>query len=112
MSGLPQVLANLEKWGKEKKAGCTGVARTTASQMQNYARQNRRWQDQTGNARAGLHGGSFWENAFLYAYIAHAVEYGVYLELAHDRKYQILEETANKFRDEFYKSIEIIMKYT
>ena len=112
MSGLPQVLANLERWEKKKKAGCTGVARVTAANMQNYARERAPWIDDTRHARQGLHGGSFWDNFFLFAYIAHAVEYGVYLELAHDRHYAILEETANKFRDEFYKSIEIIMKYT
>jgi hypothetical protein len=112
MAGLNQVLANLKRWEQQKKAGCTGVARVTAANMQNYARENRRWQDQTGNARAGLHGGSFWGNYFLFAYIAHAVEYGVYLELANSGNFSILEETANKFKDEFYKSIEIIMRYS
>jgi hypothetical protein len=112
MAGLNQVLANLHKWEQQKKAGCTGVARVTSANMQNYARERAPWINQTGNARQGLHGGSFWDNYFLFAYIAHAVEYGVYLELANSGNYAILEETANKFKDEFYKSIEIIMRYS
>ncbi len=111
MAGLNVVLGNLRKWEQQKKAGCTGVARTVAAQMQNYARERAPWIDDTGNARQGLHGGSFWDNYFLFCYIAHAVEYGVYLELANSGNYAILEETRDKFAQDFYKSIEIIMKY-
>jgi hypothetical protein len=111
MAGLNQVLGNLKRWEQQKKAGCTGVAKVTAANMQNYARERAPWINITGNARAGLHGGSFWDNFFLYSYIAHAVEYGVYLELANDGNYAILEESRDKFAESFYKSIEMIMRY-
>ncbi len=45
------------KWATLKKAGCEGVGRVTASNMQNYSRANRRWKDRTGDGRAGLIGG-------------------------------------------------------
>jgi len=112
MSGLNIVLQNLGKWALEKRAGCEAVAKITASQMQNYSRTNRRWQDRTGNARAGLHGGSFWDNPFmLMVFIAHSMSYGVYLELAHDRKYAILEESRDKFKDSFYQGVKKIMEH-
>jgi hypothetical protein len=38
------------------------------------------------------------------------MEYGVYLELAHDRKYQILEETRDKFKDSWFNSVKRIME--
>ena len=110
MSGLPIVLGNLNKWAVEKRAGVEGVARVTGANMQNYARTNKRWQDRTGNAKAGLNGGSFWQNPFmLMVFIAHSMSYGVMLELAHDRKYQILEESRDKFKDSFYQGCKKIM---
>ena len=110
MSGSGQVIANMMKWAVEKRAGCEAVAKITATNMQNYSRQNKRWQDRTGNARAGLNGGSGWENIqVLKAWIAHSMSYGVYLELANDRKYQILEESRDKFAQDFYNGIKKIM---
>jgi hypothetical protein len=110
MAGSEQVIKNLYKWATMKKAGIEGQCLTTTKNMTDYARKTARWQDRTGNARAGLNGGHFWETPeVLKLYIAHSMEYGVFLELAHDRKYQILEESLNKFKDSWFKSIERIM---
>ena len=47
------------------------------------------WHDRTGAARAGLHsqvnGGPPWD-----LILAHAVSYGIWLEVAHSGKYQII----------------------
>ncbi len=110
MSGLNEVLKNLYKWAAEKRAGCEAVSRVTAAQMQNYARLNRPWKDQTGNARAGLNGGSYWETMqILKVYIAHSMEYGIFLELASDSKYEILSPTIKEFQDKWYQGISRIM---
>ena len=110
MSGLPGVLGNLNKWAVEKKVGLEGLGRVGATNMTNYARKNKRWQDRTGNARAGLHGSSFWQNPFmLIIFIAHAMEYGIFLELAHDGKYAILEEAANSQSKTIYEGAKRIM---
>ena len=110
MSGSAKVIANLYKWATEKKTGCEAVSVVTAANMVNYAKVNKRWQDRTGNARAGLHGGYFWENTeVLKTFIAHAMDYGVFLELANDGKYAILQPTINKFKDTWFKSIERVM---
>ena len=110
MSGLPGVLGNLNKWAVEKKVGLEGLGRVGATNMTNYARKNKRWQDRTGNARAGLHGSSFWQNPFmLIIFMAHGVEYGIFLELAKDGKYAILEPTVNKYSKEIYENAKRIM---
>lgn len=110
MSGSGQVIANMMKWAYEKKAGVEAVSAVTAANATNYAKQNKRWKDITGNARAGLHGGHFWENTeVLKLFVAHSMEYGIYLELANDRKYAILEEAINKSKDVWYRSIQRIM---
>ena len=110
MSGLGEVLGNLNKWAVEKKVGLEGLGRVADTNMTNYARQNKRWQDRTGNARAGLHGGSFWQNPFiLMIFIAHSMSYGIPLEFIKDRKYSILEEARDKFKDSFYNGVKKIM---
>ena len=111
MSGLNEVLKNLAKWATEKRAGCEAVSRVTAANMQNFARLNRPWKDQTGNARAGLNGGAYWETMeILKIYIAHSMSYGVYLELANDGKYEILSPTIKEFQDKWYNGIKKIME--
>jgi len=111
MSGSAQVIANMYKWAAEKRIGCEAVSRVNAANMENYAKTNKRWTDRTGNARAGLHGGYYWENPeTLKTYIAHGVSYGVFLELANDGKYAILEESINKYKDVWFKSIKRIIE--
>lgn len=111
MSGSTQVIKNMFAWATLKRAGCAAAGGAGGGNMQNYARTHKRWKDITGNARAGLNGGSYWESQnILKMYIAHSMEYGIMLELAHDRKYAILEETINKYKDSFYQSIKRIME--
>lgn len=113
MSGSAQVIANMYSWAALKRAGCEGVGRVTGANMQNYARTNCRWNSgppNTGNARAGLNGGCFWENIeVLKCYIAHSMWYGIFLELAHDRRFAILEEARDKSAQDFYNGIKKIM---
>ncbi|MHB8276358.1 MAG: hypothetical protein ACYDIA_01725 [Candidatus Humimicrobiaceae bacterium] len=112
MAGSGAVIAKMWAWAAEKRIALEAISKVTASNATNYAKTNKRWRDQTGNARAGLHGGSFWESpTILKAYIAHSMEYGIYLELAHDRKFQILEESLKQFQDSWYNSIKRIMEH-
>jgi len=110
MAGLGNVLGNLNKWAQMKRTGLEGLGKVSAQNMQNYARTNKRWKDITGNARAGLNGGSFWQNPFmLMVFIAHSMEYGIYLELANDGKYDILQPTVNQFAPKIHESAKRIM---
>lgn len=110
MAGLGEVLANLNKWAMDKRIACEAVSAVTAANMTNYAKLNKRWKDRTGNARARLHGGFYWEDTnILKTYIAHGMEYGIYLELKYDGKYAILEETINAHKNTWYKNIEKVM---
>jgi predicted peptidase len=111
MAGSEQVIKNLYKWATMKRAGIEGESLTTAKNMTDYARKTARWQDRTGNARAGLNGGMFWETmAILKIFVAHSMDYGVYLELANDGKYAILSESINKVKDEWFNAVRKIME--
>lgn len=68
-----------------------------ADRMENYARTNARWQDRTGDARAGLKAivvdatnGSGFTIAF-----GHSVYYGYFLENHFGGQYAIIYETMN-----------------
>ena len=110
MSGSAEVIRNLYAWANMKIAGIGGAGGAGATGMQNYARTHRRWVDRTGNARAGLNGGSFWQNPFmLIIFIAHSMEYGIWLEFIQDRKYAILEEARDSQSKNLLESAKRIM---
>ena len=112
MSGFPEVAANLNKWLFLKHAGVEAVAKVSAKTMQNYARREKRWVDRTGNARAGLTGGSFWQTPeTMLIFLAHTMEYGVWLELCNSGVYSILEESVNVHRQEIFNNIKRIMEH-
>ena len=110
MAGSAEVIRNLYKWAELKKAGCEAVSRVSASEIEAYGKNTARWQNRTGNARNMLHAGFLWESLdILKLYFAHGMEYGVFLELANDGKYAILEESIKKFQDTWFKNIERVM---
>ena len=68
-------------------------AETSAKKLEGSAKRNRPWTDRTGQARQRLNGsvGKVPEGYRLY--LAHGVDYGLWLELAHECKYSIIPET-------------------
>lgn len=81
--------------GAENKAA-TAIrmyAETGAKKMENFAKENRRWTDRTGHARQRLNGYvSKIQNGYR-IYIAHGVDYGIWLELANEKRFAILPQT-------------------
>ena len=69
------------------------LAETGAKKMENFAKENRKWTDRTGHARQRLNGyASKIQNGYR-IYIAHGVDYGIWLELAHEKRFSILPRT-------------------
>lgn len=68
---------------------------TVAKEFESYAKANRKWTDRTGHARQRLTGyvEKLEGNKGFRICIAHGVDYGLWLELAHEKKYAILEPT-------------------
>ena len=110
MAGSGNVIRNLNKWAANKKVALEALGRVVGANMQQHARVNAPWTNQTGMARRGLVGGFFWQGQNGVSYIAHSVSYGVWLELCNDGKYGILKDTRDKFADAAFKSAERIMK--
>lgn len=70
-----------------------------ANQLQTDAQINAKWQDRTGEARRRLRGS--YETISQYGYkivgykliLAHGVDYGIWLELANEKRYAIIMQT-------------------
>ena len=69
------------------------LAEQGALQLQNSARENRKWTDRTGHARQRLTGyvGKIPEGYRIT--LAHGVDYGIWLELAHEKRFAIIPQT-------------------
>ena len=116
-NGLKGVLANLNKWKEEKYAGIEAVSKNTALTMVRYSKRKdvSKWHDRTSHARQGLKGGSFWDTKFgkkinSIIWIGHSVDYGVYLELAHEKRFAVLWPVVKKFENAIRGKLKRIME--
>lgn len=92
-SSITTTLAGLEQVQNKLFDALLLLSKSAAKQMEAYAKQNARWTDRTGNARQKLIGDAEWINSkTLEVVLAHQMDYGVWLELAHQKKYAILDE--------------------
>lgn len=79
----------------EHKAGfaAEGLVRTGATKMQGYAQKNAKWTDRTGAARGRLRAENSHNNRGFRITLSHGVDYGIWLELAHEKRFAIIEES-------------------
>lgn len=89
------VLKRFEQMQAKTRASLEILANSAAKAMETYAKNTARWTDRTGNARQRLKGSTRWDQTALIAAISHNVDYGMWLELCHEKKYAILEEALN-----------------
>ena len=76
-----------------KVAAVKMYAETQAKSLEGYAKENRPWTDRTGDARKRLTGYVTDIPKGYRINLAHGVNYGIWLELAMEKKYAILEPT-------------------
>lgn len=110
-SSLKNVLNNLSEYQRKTLFAIDQTAAVSVQHMENYAKNNARWNDQTGMARKGLTGYSTWVNPFLLQLgVFHTMPYGLWLELAHGREYAILEEARDVFIKQFLDEVKKVIK--
>ena len=68
-------------------------AETAALELQNYARDKAPWTDRTGHARQRLTGTVTSMTSGYRITLAHGVDYGIWLELAHEKRFAIIQPT-------------------
>lgn len=89
------VLNKIKSMQDKTRSSLRIIADSAAKAMEDYAKNNARWTDRTGNARQRLQGSTRWDEEALIAAISHNVDYGMWLELCNGKKYAILEEALN-----------------
>lgn len=105
-------LSNLNrKLTSNQYGGLQMLMQTAASKMEAWAKENAPWTDRTGAARQRLHGEAYWENPqIVVAAVMHQVDYGIFLELAHQRRYAILERTLEEHKDEIQDAVAVLLR--
>lgn len=108
---LVSALKNLDRaFTSREYGGLLMLMQTAASKMESWAKQNAPWTDRTGQARQRLTGQAYWEDAnIVVAAIAHQVDYGIWLELAHQRKYAILEKALEEHKGEIEDAVKVLL---
>jgi len=87
------MLDKIAQASTKSEAAIAMYAENAALVLQNYAREHRPWTDRTGHARQRL---SATVHSVAQGYeiiLAHGVDYGIWLELAHEKKYAIIQPT-------------------
>lgn len=110
MPGAKKAAKSAERWVDRKTVASLALAANWAARMEAHMKAHAPWQDRTGSARAGLAGRAEIDGGDIVIRLKHSVDYGPYLELAHERKYAILEPTARKYARDVLNSFRDLWK--
>lgn len=91
-----QVEMGLAGYAIKVSAALKIYGETVSKKLETQAKQNRPWTDRTNRARLGLTGSSEVNKDGLRIVLAHTVDYGVWLELAHEKRFAIVEPTVKQ----------------
>lgn len=90
---------------KATRALCKYYAAKAKQTFRERQKANAFWTNRTSTAYSTVFGGTFEEMDAIGWFIAHAVEYGIYLELANDRKHESLLPIVNELEPEFMRDL-------
>lgn len=71
---------SIEEFMRRKMAGFHGLLNSWSGTLEQHAKQNAPWNDQTGHARQALHAGVDIESDGFHLYLAHGKDFGPLLE--------------------------------
>lgn len=85
-------------------------AGASAPLFEQYAKQNRPWTDRTGDARKRLKCTAEAIDEGVEISLSHGVDYGLWLELAHEQNYAILRPTIEIKAPEFLEGLKTLFQ--
>jgi len=95
---------------QRRKQAVYALCLSYAGRALNYFRQNQQsnayWTNRTHDAESRVFSDAQIEGDIISWFIAHAIDYGVYLELANDRQNEALRPTIVHFFDDFKRDLE------
>lgn len=96
MLDLSEMKENLERVPSRMEEALQAYGETAAASLQGEAQKNRPWTDRTAHARQRIKGYCVRRENGVRIYLAHGVDYGVYLEFAHEKRYAIIYPTLRR----------------
>ena len=92
--------------GTKAKAAMRMYAESAAQNLEAHMKDNRPWTDRTGMAKARLNGSVQEVSEGLRIALAQGVDYGIWLELANEKKYAIIQPTIQSKSGEVIEGFE------
>ena len=110
VEGLEEVMKKLQGISLKIRKALLADARNVSKQMEKWAKENAKWTDRTGLARANLKAHVSFDNTnTLLMALAHHMYYGVFLELCNAGKYAILEDAIQRYAPELIDDLHHII---
>lgn len=111
---ITQVVSGFVQFANFTRAAIENHLSDACIELENYMKNNHKWQNRTGEAERGLSANFFEDNLTGNDYIPvkfgisleHGVYYGEYLELAMETRFAILEPTARLKGPEVFASMQ------
>lgn len=97
---------NIDLFNDRFMAALEAKCNKKSKELEGYAKENRKWTDRSSRARQGLIGSYEMGDKGATIVLAHTVDYGVWLELAHEKKYAIVEPTVRLMSQEVFDSFQ------
>ena len=109
VSGISNVKENIKNIYELRKVKLYALAISYAQKATRKARTEKKWTDRTSQAVKGIFSRAIKDDNEIGFFTAHTMIYGIYLELANDRNYEIIRpviaELAPKFIEDAKKII-------
>lgn len=84
---------NLDLFNERFNAAIEAKCNKKSKELESYAKDNKIWENRSSHAWQGLTGTYEVDDKGAVIVLAHTVDYGLWLELAHEKKYAIVEPT-------------------
>lgn len=94
---IASALSGLSDYGTRAVASLLDTARSSAADMESYAKINRPWTDRTCNARRTMEGVSALDGDSIFVGVEGHMPYSVFLELGYGGNYSVLAPTVHHF---------------
>ena len=104
------LLKNLETKSKRSRVEVRMYAETVAKLLEKDAKQRAPWTDRTGQARQRLSAYvTEIQPGICMVTLAHGVDYGVFLELAHEKRFATIMPTIQRLSPEIMKGFKVLI---
>lgn len=110
MAGSEDVRRNLQAFQARTLAALENLGEHYAAKMEGDAKRDAPWTDRTGAARQGMFGGVQSRESTILVRLSGSEGHNVYLELANQGKYAVIEPTVKRHAPDFFKDAERVIR--